>query len=78
MLWAFKAAKIQEQNCDYVFALKRNQADLYEEALTLFILEKFNRFKNVPHTPSPPLEKSHGESKKEPASLQVICIGKRL
>ena len=60
------AAQIKEQNCDYVFALKKNQADLYEEVLTLFIFGKIRQgLRMFRTTPSPPLEKSHGRIERE-------------
>ena len=52
------AAQIREQNGDYVFALKKNQSDLYEEVHTFFSLEEERQPSKMFNTT--PREKGHG------------------
>ena len=49
-----------ERGVDYLLALKKNQAQLYDEVRTMFTCERKSKFVHLPHNYHQTVEKDHG------------------
>ena len=54
------AQLLTERGADYVLALKKNQAQLYDEVRTMFTCERESEFEHLPHDYHQTVEKDHG------------------
>lgn len=54
------AQLLTERGADYVLALKKNQAQLYEDVHTMFTSERGRKFVHLPHDYHQTVEKDHG------------------
>lgn len=63
------AAQLQDQQTDYILALKKNQGDLYEEVDSFLTIEKKRGFKGISHNIFTTSEKGHGRIEKRTCIL---------
>lgn len=54
------AQLLTERGADYLLALKKNQAQLYDEVRTMFTCERKSKFVHLPHNYHQTVEKDHG------------------
>ena len=69
------AQLLTERGADYVLALKKNQAQLYDEVRTMFTCERESEFEHLPHDYHQTVEKDTRPSKRTMVASKSVAAG---